>query len=34
MIKNDAIKLIEQNEKYKEYPYCKTFMKFDFSKNN
>ena len=34
MIKNDAIKLMERDEKYKEYPYYETFMKFDFSKKS
>lgn len=33
MIKNDVIKILEKNEKYKEYPYYETFMEFDFSRN-
>lgn len=33
MIKNDAMKFIEKNEKYKEYPYYKTFINFDYSRN-
>ena len=32
MIKNDSVKLIEQDEKYKEYPYYETFINFDFSR--
>lgn len=34
MIKKDAMNLIEKNEKYKEYPYYKTFINFDFSRNH
>ena len=34
MIRKDAIKLIEKNEIYKEYPYYETFMKFDFSRKS
>ena len=34
MIKNDSVKLIEQDEKYKEYPYYETFINFDFSRKS
>ena len=33
MIKNDAIKLMKQMEKYRDHPYYKSIMKFDFSRN-
>lgn len=34
MIKNDSVKLIEQDEEYKEYPYYETFINFDFSRKS
>ena len=34
MIKNDSVKLIEQDEKHKEYPYYETFINFDFSRKS
>lgn len=34
MIKKDSVKLIEQDEKYKEYPYYETFINFDFSRKS
>lgn len=34
MIKSDSVKLIEQDEKYKEYPCYETFTNFDFSRKS
>ena len=32
-IKSDALKVIEQNDKYKEYPYYDKLINFDFTRN-
>jgi len=34
MIKTDVIKLINQSEKYKEYPYYETIKNFDFGRSH
>jgi len=33
-IKDDSLKLIQQNDKCKEHPYYKTFISFNFSRNH